>query len=88
MGRGPKGTGTLIFDATSAFIPGETLQPGAGGAARRDRLGERDRDATYARPWDGVFCSEGIRSIRTPILAPRLEPGTPEPRPDRARWPQ
>jgi transposase InsO family protein len=94
----------------------------------------RDRDAKYTGSFDEVFRSEGIRIIRTPILAPRanafaerwvrtvraecldwmlifgrrhlehvlrayvvhynrarphrgLELRTPEPRPDRARWP-
>jgi len=97
------------------------------------RLVIRDRDAKYTGPFDEVFRSEGIRTIRTPILAPRanafaerwvrtvrecldwmlifgrrrlehvlrayvahynrarphrgLELRTPEPRPDRARWP-
>ena len=31
----------------------------------------RDRDAKYSGSFDEVFRSEGIRIIRTPILAPR-----------------
>jgi len=31
----------------------------------------RDRDSKYARSFDEVFCAEGMRVLRTPIMAPK-----------------
>jgi putative transposase len=31
----------------------------------------RDRDSKYSVPFDEVFCSEGIRIVKTPVRAPK-----------------
>src|SRR6266511_3525624 len=31
----------------------------------------RDRDSKYDGPFDEIFCSEGIRIVKTPVRAPR-----------------
>ena len=41
-----------------------------------DRIGQfkfqvRNRDAKFTDSFDGIFASEGIRTLRTPVRAPR-----------------
>jgi putative transposase len=66
-------------------VAGCTAQPTAGWVTQQARnlawrLGDdgvrptllvRDRDATFARAFDDVFRSEGVRMVRTPVRAPR-----------------
>jgi putative transposase len=56
---------------TGAWVTQQARNLGLDFAARDVRFLIRDRDSKYSRSFDEVFRSEGIRTVKTPVRAPK-----------------
>ena len=62
-------TGTWVTQQARQFAWTLQDRPGSFRFLIRDR--DRDRDSKLTRDFDAVFANEGIRTIKTPVRAPR-----------------